>query len=286
MTGERADLGEVRSFFAKRMAWASGSDDPRLERAFEALPREAFLGPGPWKLFVNGRYLETPSADPRYLYDNVLVALDAERRLNNGEPLLHAAWLGAVVPQRGETVCHIGAGTGYYTAILAMLVLPDGQVHGFEIEETLAARARENLEPFENASIVAGDASQTPLPACDLIYVNAGVAVPPLAWLRALRPGGRMIFPWRPSERAAVALVVRRSRRGWAVKPLMPAWFVPCIGASEAASASRVPEPDEAWSVRSLWLTGERPPDGTAVAVYDDVWFSSAPPSGAQQRQR
>jgi hypothetical protein len=28
---------------------------------------------------------------------------------------------------------------------------------------------------------------------------------------------------------------------------------------------------------RSLWLVDERPPDDSAVVVYDDVWFSSEP---------
>src|ERR1051326_3388550 len=59
-----------------------------------------------------------PSADPRYLYQNNLIALDAEKGINNGEPFLHARWIGALVLNAGETVTHIGAGTGYYSAIL------------------------------------------------------------------------------------------------------------------------------------------------------------------------
>ena len=40
-------------------------------------------------------------------------------RLNNGEPSLHATSMAAADPAASETVVHIGAGTGYYTAILA-----------------------------------------------------------------------------------------------------------------------------------------------------------------------
>jgi protein-L-isoaspartate(D-aspartate) O-methyltransferase len=36
---------------------------------------------------------------------------------------------------------HIGAGTGYYTAILACLVGPSGKVTGIEVDASLAARA-------------------------------------------------------------------------------------------------------------------------------------------------
>ncbi|TNC07829.1 methyltransferase domain-containing protein [Methylobacterium terricola] len=191
---------EVRAFHARLMAVASGSDDPRLERAFEIVPREAFLGAGPWKIMVNERYVETPSANPIFVYQNCLVALDAAKGINNGEPFLHARWIGAVAPKKGETLVHIGAGAGYYTALLSMLALPNGRVHAFEIEPALARRAFDNLAPFEGVTVVQGDATELPLPDCDVIYVNAGVVSPPGRWLKALRPGGRIVFPWRPSK--------------------------------------------------------------------------------------
>ena len=277
MSTSRADLAESRGFYAKLMAGASRSRDPRLERIFELVPREAFLPRGPWKIMVADKYFETPSADPAYLYQNALVALDADKGINNGEPFLHAAWIGAVAPQPGETVVHVGAGTGYYTAILSMLVLPNGRVDAFEIEADLAAAARHNLEPFESVSVTTGDAVSLPLPQADLIYVNAGVVAPPLHWLRALRPGGRMIFPWRPSKTVGIAALVTRTPSGFDLKPLMPAYFIPCVGASEAAADSASSDPDAAWRTRSLQLTSERAPDATATATYPDIWFSSSP---------
>ncbi|SCB56448.1 Protein-L-isoaspartate(D-aspartate) O-methyltransferase (PCMT) [Rhizobium aethiopicum] len=96
---------------------------------------------------------------------------------------MHAGWLGSVNPQRGEVVSRTGAGTGYYTAILSMLTLPNGNVHAFEIDEDLAERARENLVTFEAASVTHGDATILTLPPSDLIYVNAGVVAPPAHWL-------------------------------------------------------------------------------------------------------
>ena len=202
MDGQRAGLDEIRGFHARLMADASRSRDPRLERIFELVPREAFFPPGPWKIQLAGseNYLETPSADPVYLYQNSLVALVADKGINNGTPFFHAAWIGAVAPQPGDVIAHIGAGTGYYSAILSMLVLEGGCVNAFEIEEQLAAAARHNLAPFDNVSVIAGDAVSLPLPPSDVIYVNAGVLAPPLQWLQALRLGGRMIFPWRPSN--------------------------------------------------------------------------------------
>jgi protein-L-isoaspartate(D-aspartate) O-methyltransferase len=275
-TKNRASLDEIRGVYARLMTAASGSADPRLERAFELVPREAFMGPGPWRIGVYRKYFETPDADPAYLYQNVLVALDADKGINNGEPFLHAIWLAAISPQPGDAVCHIGAGTGYYTAILSVLTLPGGTVHAFEIEQGLAEKARDNLRPFEGISVTTGDATKLPLPASDLIYVNAGVTAPPLSWLQALRPQGRMIFSWRPSQDVGLALVVTRGRNGFGVKPLMNSYFIPCVGASDAETCIKTPDEREAWSVRSVWLSAEREPDETAVAICEHLWFSSA----------
>jgi protein-L-isoaspartate(D-aspartate) O-methyltransferase len=272
----RASLEQIRAFFARMMAAASGSDDPRIERALELVRREAFLGPGPWHISVNRRTVETPSADPVFLYQNVLVRLDTAKGINNGEPFLHAAWIGAVEPKAGDAISHIGAGTGYYSAILAVLALPGGSVNAFEIDAALARRARQNLQPFDNVSVIVGDATRLPLPPSDLIYVNAGVIAPPAGWLGALRPRGRMIFPWRPTELIGLAVVISRTGSGFNAKPLMPSWFIPCVGASDAEESRKIPEMREAWSTRSVWLTSDREPDETAVAIYRELWFSSA----------
>ena len=109
-------------------------------------------------------------------------------RQRNGEPFLHAAWIGAVAPQPGETLTQIGAGTGYYSAILSMLVRPGGRVYAFEIEEKLAAAARTNLASFENVTVENGNGVLVPIEPSDVIYVNAGAVAPPAQWLRALRP--------------------------------------------------------------------------------------------------
>ena len=79
-------------------------DGPRLPRlsanirsdelvnAFAKVPRENFLGPGPWKIasvepgLGGTTYVETPDANPRHLYHSVPVALDLGRDLNNGQP--------------------------------------------------------------------------------------------------------------------------------------------------------------------------------------------------------
>ena len=271
----QTDLEGIRAFFASLMAAASESTDPRLERIFELVPREAFTGPGPWQIRAGRRYVETPDNDPRHLYQNVLVALDAHKGINNGEPFLHARWIGLVAPGQGEHVSHIGAGTGYYSAILSMLVLPEGGVDAYEIEPALASAARRNLIPFENARLIAGDAVTASLATSDVIYVNAGVAVPPRQWLEALRPGGRMLFPWCPREGGGAALLVTRTENGLKARPTMPVWFIPCFGASEQSARDGAPSVEMMWKTRSIHALSDAEPDETAIAIYDDVWFSS-----------
>jgi protein-L-isoaspartate(D-aspartate) O-methyltransferase len=265
------------------MAAASGSADPRLEEVFAAVPREAFLGPGPWTVSFGSGRVVTPSADPAHVYQNVLVALDGER--NNGEPFLHAAWIGKVAPKPGETVAHVGCGSGYYTAMLAKLVLPGGKVVAYELDPPLAARARQNLAAYANVQVVGGDAVTAQLPPSDIIYVNAGVTAPPAGWLRALRPGGRMIFPWRPTEKVGLAMLVTQSGNGFACDPFMGSWFISCVGASSPGNAAKLPTHRQAARTRSLWLVADKVPDETATAIFDAVWFSAQPVADEASRR-
>ena len=277
MMTTRAKLAEARTFYARLLAAGVVTPNPKLERAFESMPREAFLPPGPWHIFSarGRRYVETPSADPIHLYQNVLVALDVEKRINNGEPQLHAAWIAAVDPQPGDAVCHIGVGTGYYSAVLSFMTAPGGTLIGYEIETRLAAAAMDYLEPFEGVTVIGGDATVEDLPPSDIIYVNAGVVAPPTGWLAALKVGGRMIFPWRPSEEVAMAVLATRTDQGIAVQPSGAAFFIPCIGASSLDGCEKVPDRKEARSIRSLWSKVDRAPDASAVAIYPEIWFSS-----------
>jgi protein-L-isoaspartate(D-aspartate) O-methyltransferase len=96
-----------------------------------------------------------------------------DRRLNNGQPSLHAHLMHQASPAAGEHVVHVGTGTGYYTALLAHLVGPSGRVTGIEYDPDLAVRARANLAACKNVEIVEGDGTQVTFDAADVIYVNA-----------------------------------------------------------------------------------------------------------------
>jgi protein-L-isoaspartate(D-aspartate) O-methyltransferase len=262
-----------RRAYADRITRIANARDPRIAQAFAAVPREDFLPPPPWTTISLGVAAQTREiAD---IYDNVLVAIDRGRGINNGEPALHAAWLDTVAPQPGETVVHVGAGTGYYTAMLALLVGPGGQVEAYEYETDLAAQAARNLRAFSHVRVRAESAFGRALPGADVVYVNAGAVAPDAGWLRALHPGGRLIFPWQPHRGWGPAVLVTRRAGGFRAAALMNVGFIPCSGADETASGARPLSEADFAGLRSIWLADERSPDGSALAVYEKVWFSS-----------
>ncbi len=245
-----ARLKAHRTFFAKLITASIGQPNGRLTDAFAATPRERFVGPGPWNIFAAAAgYIETPSDDPAFLYQNVVVALAKESRINNGEPILHAASLATLNVQEGETVVHIGAGTGYYTAVLARLTGPTGLVFAYEIEPELAQRATANLADLPNVTVDHRSGSNGTLPTCDVIYVNAGATAPLDIWLDALRPGGRLLFPLTPAEgpggmpgAGGMLLVTQSSPNRFDARFLYPVMFVPCVGARDGETAKKLSE--------------------------------------------
>jgi protein-L-isoaspartate(D-aspartate) O-methyltransferase len=182
------------------LRWGSTN---RVEAAFATVERERCLGPGPWQIlrWYSG-YVPTPDADPIYLYADVLIGIVPERGLNNGMPSYHAPHIASAALQGGEHVVHVGAGTGYYTAIMAHLVGLSGKVTAIEFDPALAARARDNFASSSNVSIIEGDGAAVDFEGADVIYVNAGATHPAKRWLDGLADGGRLILPLTRLERA------------------------------------------------------------------------------------
>lgn len=240
-----AELATVRAAFAKQVMAAASADDVRVEAAFSRIPREDFLGPGPWPIARSFRnYVRTPSADPVYLYTDVLVGLVPSREINNGQPSFHAHLLACAKLAAGEHAVHVGAGAGYYTAIMADLVGSSGRVTGIEFDTALAALATRNLAGRPNVAIVEGDGAVAPFAAADVIYVNAGATRPAELWLDRLTDGGRLILPLTTDKgfspdvdatRGSVFLITRRGDEFF-VRWISPVAVFPCAGARDEAS--------------------------------------------------
>jgi protein-L-isoaspartate O-methyltransferase len=137
----------------------------------------------------------TPSRNPVYIYDDVLVGIVPERGLNNGQPSLHARLVASAAPRSGEHAVHVGAGLGYYTAILAHLVGRRGRVTAIEYDPALATRLAANFRGRHNVGCIHGDGTRVEFDIADVIYINAGATRPADIWLDRLADSGRLILP-------------------------------------------------------------------------------------------
>lgn len=233
------EIESVRRVYARQMVGVGGcAENARLERAFAAVPRERFLGAGPWMtVSFGGRMTALPDTDPIYAYQDALFALSPSRGVNNGSPSLHARMLNALAPPEGGRALHLGAGTGYYTALLSELVGPSGRVLAVEIDPVLAARARDALSGRANVEVLVPEPDWRPEGEAEAIYVNFGVAALAASWIEALAPEGRLLFwlgaPGKPvapggprfARRGGAFLVERRGER-YAASEICPASFI------------------------------------------------------------
>ena len=232
-----------RQAFAAEIARRAHVRDPRIEAAFAAVPREDFAGPPPWRIGSGGLFGLSSSDHPARLYEDVLVAIDAERGINNGQPSLHAQSIDALELKEGETVVQIGAGAGYYTAILAELVGPKGRVIAYEIEPDIAERAAANLSRYPQVEVRARSGVDA-LPSADAVYVNAAASHPLRAWLDALKVGGRLVFPLQAAGSSGAMLLITRPERGdaWPARFLSAVVFIACEGAQDSEMADKLDE--------------------------------------------
>lgn len=269
------ELNIVRRAYAKQItAAAVRVVDEHVEAAFAEVPREDFLGPGPWPIFrKRTAYVPTPTADPVYLYTDDIVGILPERHINNGQPSLHAFLLSQAAIGAGDHVVHIGAGAGYYSAIMAKLVAASGKVTAIEFELELAARAKANLNPYGNVSVVQGDGSSVDFDAADVIYLNAGATRPADIWLDRLKDGGRLVLPlttdlgftksnWSNMHRRGAVFLITRSGGEFHAQWISPVAIFPCEGMRDAESETALAaafESGEHKRVTRLYRTDDVP---------------------------
>lgn len=192
-------LDAHRRFFAEEIEALANLETPGLVAALASVPRERFLRPGPWlvrsEADMFGAPRRTPDDDPGRTYHNYSIAIEPDRQLFNGTPGLLAAMIDKLGLGAGARVLHVGAGLGYYSALLAQVVGPAGRVLAIEIDPILAAEARSNLASMPWAEVRCGDGVSLSGESFDGILVNAGVTHPHDSWLDALAPAGRLVLP-------------------------------------------------------------------------------------------
>jgi protein-L-isoaspartate(D-aspartate) O-methyltransferase len=292
---------DCRLFYADEIRIAARLDSAALVAAFASVPREKFMGPGPWQIaspdmasmasmgLTGEAYLTTD--DPRDLYHNVLVALDPNRHLNNGQPSALARWIDALGLRRGDRVYHLGCGVGYYTAIMAEVVGPGGRVAASEVDAGLAARAGENLAVYANVSVHVGDGAAFDPGQCDAIFINAGVTHPHPLWLERLSHRGRLVLPLTATRSAAdaggggIVAKITREENGFSIRVVTLAGIFSCTSVrdSEMNAALAKALATMAFSKLKSVRTDSHAQEETCLAHGADVCLSTAElPSVAQ----
>ena len=240
---ESLPLDDARRAYAEKLRFTARLRSPAVVAAFATVPRECFVGAGPWRVYspMGIRKYRTTDADPRALYQDVLVALDETRQINNGQPSLWAALFDNLDIAAGETVLHLGCGTGYYTAIMAELVGPEGKLTAVEIDADLTRRACVALAPWPQITIRNADGAKVSFEPVDLIVASAGATHPLRSWLDAIKPGGRLLFPMTATEGSGeMLLVTRQNEDGYAARFLQGVGFIDFHGARDQETSRRL----------------------------------------------
>jgi protein-L-isoaspartate(D-aspartate) O-methyltransferase len=267
------DLGSERRRYAGELARAASLRSTALIDALARVRREDYLGPAPWTIIrVPGGVRET--TDPTQLYQDVLVIIDPERLLNNGQPSMVTSLIDSLDLERGDRAVHVGCGTGYYTALMAEIVGASGHVTAIEIDPDLAERARQILSDRPWVEVATADGFRHDPGEADAILVNAGVTHPSPLWLDRLAPGGRLVLPLTATARVhtggAVVRVVRHGA-GLSAAFTSPLGLFPCVGGRDAVAEALLVEAlaggrsDQVRSLRrdahereaDCWLHGE-----------------------------
>ncbi len=212
------DAAAARAAMVERQLRAGGIRDERVLAAMEEVPREAFV----------------PERIRDRAYEDGALPIGHGQTVS--QPWVVAAICEGLELAGDEEVLEIGTGSGYSTAILALLAR---QVRSIEIVDELAERAAATLADlgYSNVEVLAGDGSgEVAGPqSVDAIAVHAAAPALPGGLVRALRPGGRLVIPI--AEGGADLLVAfRRTDDGSGDEPelrrkaIAPCRFVPLIG--------------------------------------------------------
>ena len=190
-----------------------GIDDLELLQLFDRVPRHLFLPEGVWNR----------------AYDDAPVPIGYGQTAS--QPSLQAWTLEVLRPGPDDRVLEVGTGSGFLTALLALMAQ---RVYSVERVRELSARAREALDALEirNAALMVGDGTigWRKFAPYQVIVVAAGSPSIPPALVDQLADPGRMLLP--VGDRTSQEMLLVRKEGGLVTEESMDedVTFVPLLG--------------------------------------------------------
>ena len=175
------------------------------------------------------RHLFVPESVRHRAYDDAALPIGAGQTIS--QPYVQARYLELIGLTGRERVLEVGTGSGYQTALLAVLT---ETVFSVERLPALAASARTALESagIRNATVLVGDGTLgwRPFAPYDAILVAAASPEIPEPLVEQLAPGGRMVIPLGDRDTQSLTLVRRDLAAGVRITTLGDVRFVPLVG--------------------------------------------------------
>ena len=213
MFGRKKTPKDPRERMVREQIEARGVRDPAVLEAFLKIPREVFV----------------PADLHGKAYEDRPLPIGSEQTIS--QPYITALMSQALEPTPESKVLEIGTGSGFQTAILALLAK---EVYTIETLPELARTARQRLKDLNldsNVSFLVADGSlgldsKAPF---DRILVTAAAPSIPTPLLEQIGPGGILVLP--VGDRKSQNLVkIRKSETGLSEEHLCPCVFVPLVG--------------------------------------------------------
>jgi protein-L-isoaspartate(D-aspartate) O-methyltransferase len=174
------------------------------------------------------RHLFVPASVRHRAYDDTALPIGSGQTIS--QPFVQARYLELIGLTGQEKVLEIGTGSGYQTALLALLA---SMVFSVERVSHLAQNARVALAGagIRNVTILVGDGTLgwRPFAPYDAILVSAASPNVPAPLVEQLAPGGRMVIPLGDRDAQTLTLV-ERVGEGTRSSTMGDVRFVPLVG--------------------------------------------------------
>jgi protein-L-isoaspartate(D-aspartate) O-methyltransferase len=174
------------------------------------------------------RHLFVPESVRHRAYDDAALPIGSGQTIS--QPFVQARYLELIGLTGKEKVLEIGTGSGYQTALLALLA---SMVFSVERVPHLAQSARTALAAagIRNVTVLVGDGTLgwRPFAPYDAILVSAASPHVPAPLVEQLAAGGRMVIPLGDRD-AQVLTLVERTDGGVRTSTIGDVRFVPLVG--------------------------------------------------------